>query len=205
MVSLFPIGIEINEQQKLNGIFARIRMMRPDWNTSKIIETKHSHEVDYSDYYYNEVLSQASGDVTFAINGDENNGFSLQGDDPNENFTITIIFHSLKIKLKKYVIQKFLQTNQSPQEWILEGCSNKGAWQFIDYQKNKITNESSKDSFFTFDLSNNDKYYSSYQFNINNQHVLYKDKPYLRIKNMEFYGEIDYSNKKYSNFPFSFF
>ena len=207
MVSLFPIEI-LNEEQNLNGIFARIRLIRPDWNTSKIIETKPNHLVDYSDYQYDAVISEDSGDVTFAINGDTNNGLSLYDDSPSENYTITIIFHSLKIKLKKYVIQKFLNTSCSPEEWVLEGFTDKGAWEFIDYQKNTIPNESTQiNTFFPFHIPNNDKYYSSYRFNINQQTII-NGKTYLKIKNIEFYGEIDYSKIQTKNipiFPFHFF
>ena len=191
MVPLFPITIL--SESNLTGIIARIRAIRPDWNESNIIETKHSHQVDYSSYHYNEGTIQETGDVTYALNGERDNGLTLISNNVDENFSIIISSHSLKIKLKRYEIQKFLITSFSPREWVLEGCTNSGKWEFIDHQKDQIPLENHQDEIFSFKLPDNNKFYSSFRFNINQHNATNQGIQYLRIKNIEFYGELEYA------------
>ena len=127
MVSFFPISVA--DSNNLTGIFNVIRVTKPDWNKTKFVDVKVSHSIVYG-YYDNTQIP--TGDATFLINGEKENGFTMAGVSTDQNFTITILFHSISVRITSYLFQRFYQTNFGPYEWVLEGCRN-NVCNIIDY------------------------------------------------------------------------
>ena len=123
MVSFFPITVPyINNES--HGIFKKISILHPDWNETKLIEGITPNNIVYG--YYSDHVQQVTGDVTFSMNSETDNGLTISGE-TNETFNITYKFHSIKIKITEYLVQRFYLSGYTPNKWDLLGYHN-GNW-----------------------------------------------------------------------------
>ena len=188
MNEIFPVTIVPSDSNLLNGCISLLRILKQeDWNSSSFISVKTNHETAYELYPQ---TSQISGHPTFIIDGSTITGYS--GDVPLESneFTIKILFKSVKIQPTHYVIQKFLPTKYSPAKWKFYGIDDQNELFQLDEKSNAIAKGS--DSLNKFEINSQGNRFSSFLFSIDKETLcsLHEERCLLRIKNIELYGKV---------------